>query len=392
MCCAAYMTHRRQEDIQISPLFHFIAFFFFLKRRKYEPPLSNMSAASSYQEKENNNENKQINNNNIFIRENGLTLNSLYSNFIASLIRALVSTIQNFMSSEAHITSQNIIQIAGSMVLSIGCRIFAKPNIAIDKNASWIDKFFHDGSIHYVSVLYSFVVLQILLYTTSPSAINKVKTGRNRNFWSSLLLSIVLGCFDTRWRYSTEHLNRYNKNFERGKKHNIVDTATTSSFSGLDQESKLTLQNIKNRESSLSIVDEVDSDAERESPKSNGYDSNRRNLNNVSHASSMSPLRLRGSTVENSNNNNNNNTMSLPPRTPERNNFNNNHNNNSTNTTPKKTPNKSPYRRTPSKRRNNYKNYHKHHSPLLKAAARAVDRAVVKRKSTIKATTLNQED
>ena len=355
-----------------------------------------MSAASSYQEKENNNENKQmnnINNNNIFIRENGLTLNSLYSNFIAGLIRALVSTIQNFMSSEAHITSQNILQIAGSMVLSIGCRIFAKPNIAIDKNASWIDKFFHDGSIHYVSVLYSFVVLQILLYTTSPSAINKVKTGRNRNFWSSLLLSIVLGCFDTRWRYSTEHLNRYNKNFERGKKHNIVDTATTSSFSGLDQESKLTLQNIKNRESSLSIVDEVDSDAERESPKSNGYDSNRRNLNNVSHASSMSPLRLRGSTVENSNNNNNN-TMSLPPRTPERNNSNNNHNNNSTNTTPKKTPNKSPYRRTPSKRRNNYKNYHKHHSPLLKAAARAVDRAVVKRKSTtsIKATTLNQED
>ena len=86
-----------------------------------------MSAASSYQEKENNNENKQINNNNIFIRENGLTLNSLYSNFIASLIRALVSTIQNFMSSEAHITSQNILQIAGSMVLSIGCRIFAKP-------------------------------------------------------------------------------------------------------------------------------------------------------------------------------------------------------------------------------------------------------------------------
>ena len=147
------------------------------------------------------------------------------------------------------------------------------------------------------------------------------------------------------------------------------------------------MQNIKNRESSLSIVDEVDSDAEMESPKSNGYDSNRRNLNNVSHASSMSPLRLRGSTVENSNNNNNN-TMSLPPRTPERNNFNNNHNNNSTNTTPKKTP----YRRTPSKRRNNYKNYHKHHSPLLKAAARAVDRAVVKRKSTIKATTLNQED
>ena len=188
-------------------------------------------------------------------------------------------------------------------------------------------------------------------------------------------------------------MNRYNKNFERGKQHNIVDTATTSSFSGLDQESKLTLQNIKNRESSLSIVDEVDSDAERESPKSNGYDSNRRNLNNVSHASSMSPLRLRGSTVENSNNNNNN-TMSLPPRTPERNNSNNNHNNNSTNTTPKKTPNKSPYRRTPSKRRNNYKNYHKHHSPLLKAAARAVDRAVVKRKSTtsIKATTLNQED
>ena len=122
VCCAAYMTHRRQEDIQISPLFHFIAFFFFLKRRKYEPPLSNMSAASSYQEKENNNENKQmnnINNNNIFIRENGLTLNSLYSNFIAGLIRALVSTIQNFMSSEAHITSQNILQIAGSMVLSI---------------------------------------------------------------------------------------------------------------------------------------------------------------------------------------------------------------------------------------------------------------------------------
>ena len=90
-----------------------------------------MSAASSYQEKENNNENKQmnnINNNNIFIRENGLTLNSLYSNFIAGLIRALVPTIQNFMSSEAHITSQNILQIAGSMVLSIGCRsIFAKP-------------------------------------------------------------------------------------------------------------------------------------------------------------------------------------------------------------------------------------------------------------------------
>ena len=85
-----------------------------------------------------------------------------------------------------------------------------------------------------------------MLYTTSPSAINKVKTGRNRNFWSSLLLSIVLGGFDTRWRYSTEHLNRYNKNFERGKKHNIVDTATTSSFSGLDQESKLTMQNIKN--------------------------------------------------------------------------------------------------------------------------------------------------
>ena len=62
------------------------------------------------------------------------------------------------------------------------------------------------------------------------------------------------------------NLNRYNKNFERGKKHNIVDTATTS-FSGLDQESKLTMQNIKNRESSLSIVDEVDSDTEKESPK-----------------------------------------------------------------------------------------------------------------------------
>ena len=29
VCCAAYMAHRRQEDIQISPLFHFIAFFFF---------------------------------------------------------------------------------------------------------------------------------------------------------------------------------------------------------------------------------------------------------------------------------------------------------------------------------------------------------------------------
>ena len=93
-----YDTGRYSNFSSIS--FHRILFFFW-KRRKYEPPLSNMSAASSYQEKENNNENKQmnnINNNNIFIRENGLTLNSLYSNFIAGLIRALVPTIQNFMS------------------------------------------------------------------------------------------------------------------------------------------------------------------------------------------------------------------------------------------------------------------------------------------------------
>ena len=65
------------------------------------------------------------------------------------------------------------------------------------------------------------------------------------------------------------------------------------------------------------------------------------------------------------------NTSALaPPRTPERASRRLNSHKSSV------TPHKSPYRRDSSRYNGNYQSYHMHHSPLLKAAARAVDKAV----------------
>ena len=262
-----------------------------------------------------------------------------------------------------------------------------------------------DGTIHSASVLYAMSVMQLILYTMSSikSIIVVGHNNNNNNFWSSLLFSLVYGAFDTRWRYSAKHNRDSNRNFE------------TNHSPRVDRETDLAIQNIiLNRTSALSIVDEVDSEAELESPQSNVHDPFREksyNNNKSFHAPNLppsSPIRLNVSRVANDTENNNKKSSSAttssmkigaipamnnsetdvddvtskthisPPRTPERNHADNDSSTNN-NKTPNKTPNKSPYRTTPSKRKNIYTNYYKHQSPLLKAAARAVDRAVVKR-------------
>jgi hypothetical protein len=340
----------------------------------------------------------------LFFRENGL-LNSVYANFVAAFLRSVVSAVQ-----KRKVTYQNITRMAGTFLLSIACRVWAKPSVVNDKNTIWSDKFLFDGTIHSASVLYAMSIMQLILYTVS--SIKSIIVGHNNNnknnFWSSLLFSLVYGAFDTRWRYSAKRFNnRYNnRNYE------------SDPSSRVDRETDLTLQNITlNRTSSLSIVDEVDSEAELESPHSNVHDpfqeknyDNNKSLHSLT-LPPLSPIRLNVSRAVNDTEDNNKKNSSAttssmeigvmpamnnsetdgddvnskthisPPRTPERNHAD-NYSNIANNKTPNKTPNKSPYRRTPSKRKNNYTNYYKHQSPLLKAAARAVDRAVVKRKIT----------
>eukprot|EP00944_MAST-04C_sp_MAST-4C-sp1_P013543 g13543.t1 len=245
---------------------------------------------------------------------------------------------------------RSISRLLGACVLSLVCRSYAKPNVALAEDLEWTEKFLYDGSVHSYSVMYAWGLTQFILRAI-PSRL-KLAILHHR-FLPQTMVGVVAAAVDTRWRYfgrSTLHkerkLSKTKASFHESGK------STMGIYMPPDIRER-----IENRRASLSIVDEGDSDAEIESPTAllqqalgpNG-------------ASSSGTLTLSGVDV---------NTSTLaPPRTPER--ASRRSNGHASNLT----PHKSPYRRTSSGYNGNYQSYHMHHSPLLKAAARAVDKAV----------------
>lgn len=289
-----------------------------------------------------------------FWRSRGFILFSLYTSFVANFFNCLLVCAREYVRNDHSLSYRSISRLLGACVLSLICRLYAKTNVGLVEDLEWTEKFLYDGSIHSYSVVYAWGLTQFIL-NSMPSSLKPIIL--NHRFLPQTMVGVIVGALDTCWRYSGRNRMQKERKLGSAKASNHKSGRSTVGIymaSGMDER-------VENRRASLSIVDEGDSDVERESPKISLQQAP--GLNDVSPSGTpTSALQLSRVDI---------NTSALaPPRTPER------AAHRLSSSGKSRTPHRSPYRRDSSKYNGNYQSYHMHHSPLLKAAARAVDKAV----------------
>ena len=250
------------------------------------------------------------------------SLFSLYTSFVANFFHCSMVCAHEYLWNNRSFSYRSISRLLGACVLSLVCRAYAKPNVGLAEDLEWTEKFLYDGSVHSYSVVYAWGLTQFILRAI-PSWLKPAIS--HHRFLPQIMVGVVAGAVDTRWRYFGRSRMRKERKLNKTKaSFHTSGKSTMGIYVSPDTGGR-----IENRRASLSIVDEGDSDAEIERPEASLQQA--LGPNGVSSSGTSMALKLSRVDV---------NTSALaPPRTPERASRRLNSHKSSV------TPHKSPYRR-----------------------------------------------